>query len=284
MAVINATPDSFSADGLFARTDPNIADITENLAQALLEGADILDIGAESTRPGSSPVPAQEQIIRLMPVFSALQRLVSQGGISRQWCVSLDTSDAEVAEWGLQQGVQIINDVQGGRDQKLLDVVAKYHAEIVLMHNSSMEDSLVGDKNIGLSYAAKTDADIVSKVRNSLYQKIERAKKSGILPKKILLDPGIGFGKSVADNIRLISGCDQLADLGYPVLVGASRKSFLGKILNLESDQRLEASLVVHAEALKHGASIIRVHDVQAHYRLRRMVEAFQHPEDYDHD
>ena len=202
----------------------------------------------------------------------------------QEWCVSLDTSNAEVAEWGLQRGVQIINDVQGGRDENLLNVVAKHQAEIVLMHNSATENSLVDGKNLGFSYAANTDADIVARVRKSLSYKAERAKLSGILPKKILLDPGIGFGKSVADNLRLISNSDQLVALGYPVLIGASRKSFLGKILNLESGQRLEASLMVHGESLMRGASIIRVHDVQAHHRIRCIIEALQHPEDYDDD
>ena len=285
MAVVNATPDSFSADGLFADSPPNTDQIADILAKALADGADILDIGAESTRPGSRAVPAREQITRLTPVFEALQLLPSREGCAdRAWCVSLDTSDAEVAEWGLKQGVQMINDVQAGRDQELLKMVAKYQAKIVLMHNSVVENHLVDSESLGLSYAADTDSDIVTRVQNSLILKAERAKSTGILPKNILLDPGIGFGKSVADNLRLIASCDRLVELGYPVLMGASRKSFLGKILNLESGQRLEASLMVHGESLMGGASIIRVHDVQSHHRIRCIIEALQHPEGYDDD
>ena len=283
MAVVNATPDSFSADGLFADSSPNTVQIGDVLAKALADGADILDIGAESTRPGSRAIPAQEQIARLTPVFAAFQQVLSGEGFSdRPWCVSLDTSDAEVAEWGLKQGVQMINDVQGGRDQELLKVVAKHQAEIVLMHNSAIEDHLVDGENLGLSYAADTDSDIVARVQESLIRKAERAKLAGILPKNIILDPGIGFGKSVADNLRLISSSDRLAELGYPILMGASRKSFLGKILNLESDQRLEASLMVHGESLMGGANIIRVHDVRSHHRICCIIEALQHPEVYD--
>lgn len=283
MAVVNATPDSFSADGLFAEAVLEVSAIAEILAEALSAGADILDIGAESTRPGSCPVSGQEQIDRLTPVFAALQQLVSQGVAPGQpWCVSLDTSDATVAEWGLQQGVQMINDVQSGRDQKLLDTVAKYRAEIVLMHNSSLKDYLIGDDDLGYSYAAETEEGIVFKVRESLQWLAKNAEKAGILPKNIILDPGIGFGKSIADNLRLISGCDQLITLGYPILVGASRKSFLGKILNLSDDQRLEASLTAHTEALMRGAHMIRAHDVEAHRRICRLAEALIHPEQYD--
>ena len=285
MAVINATPDSFSADGLFAGGVPDIPSLAESLAQAVRSGADILDIGAESTRPGSCPIPANEQIARLTPVLAAAQHLVARGDVSRrQWCVSLDTSDAEVAEWGLRQGVQIINDVHGGRDQNLLDIVAEYQAEIVLMHNSSVQNDVINNQDLGSSYSAETDSDIVTKVKDSLCDKAEKAQKTGILPKNIFLDPGIGFGKSLSDNLRLITGCNRLAELGYPLLVGASRKSFLGKILNLSSDQRLEASLMVHGEALMRGAHMIRVHDVQEHHRIRRMAEALHNPEKYDHD
>ncbi|NQY82435.1 MAG: dihydropteroate synthase [Alphaproteobacteria bacterium] len=282
MAVVNATPDSFSADGLFRDASPEPEVIAEKLLAALSSGADVLDIGAESTRPGSEPVAVAEQIARLRPVFSALAQVVAK--VPEGWCVSLDTSDPVVAEWGLCQGVQIINDVYGGRDPELLKVVAQHRGEIILMHNFSQSHRLDDHEELGLSYAAEVQENIVTQVIVSLREKAIVAEEAGIARARIFLDPGIGFGKTVADNLRLIQGVDRIVALGYPVLVGASRKSFLGKILNLGSGERLESGLMVHAQALMQGAQMIRVHDVRAHHRLRRVAEALCHPEEYDHD
>lgn len=281
MAVINATPDSFSADGLYRDGETNQKAIIHHLLQTLEAGADILDIGAESTRPGAEPISSDEQISRLQPVFSALKQLVEIRPSG--WCVSLDTSDAAVAAWGLSQGVEIINDVRAGMSVSLLDIVAKYSAKIVLMHNSSHLSRVENLQHLGTTYQTATQHNIVEAVCDTLLQRVIIAQNAGIKAENILLDPGIGFGKSVVDNLRLIHATDQLKKLGYAVLVGASRKSFLGKILNVEHDGRVEASLMVHAHAMMQGADIIRAHDVAAHHRLRLIAEALLAPEKY-HD
>lgn len=277
MAVINATPDSFSADGLYQESSPDSETLMQHIEAVLQAGADILDIGAESTRPGALPVAADQQIMRLEPVFSVLHKVAEK--LPENWCVSLDTSDAEVADWGLERGVAIINDVRGGESVSLLERVVKYRVKIVLMHNSSQKNKVENLDHLGKSYHAHTQKDIVQQVCDDLLDRAEKAQSVGIAPSQIILDPGIGFGKSVSDNLRLIHACDKIKQLGFPVLVGASRKSFLGKILNLEYDERLEAGLMVHGHALMQGADIIRVHDVKEHHRLRMMVEALLHPE-----
>ena len=278
MAVINATPDSFSRDGLYAdQTRPKA--IRATLEQTLTEGADILDIGAESTRPGSSPVEADVQMTRLKPVFDQLRQIARERPSG--WCVSLDTADGRVARWGLAQGVQIVNDVRGGRDPELLAAVAEYDAEIVLMHNSSDLKRIEPHRLADSSGADQRD-DIVEEVAVSLEQLVTRAMAAGIARGRIMVDPGIGFGKTVADNLRLIESLRRFESLGFPLLLGASRKSFLGRVLNLEADDRLEGSLAVHAAALLNGAHLIRVHDVAPHHRLRTMVAALRNPEKYE--
>lgn len=256
MGILNVTPDSFSDGGRFA--DPTIAvRHTEEMSKA---GATIIDIGAESTRPGSRPVSAEEQIERLMPVVSALYKNYSA-------VVSVDTSSAEVAEKMLLAGADMINDTMALKDPRMSDVCAEAKCPIVLMHMQGTPESMQNNPEYN---------DVVDEIYDYLLEKIELAVAAGIKKERILIDPGIGFGKQVKDNISLISRIAEFKELGCPVILGHSRKSFLGHITGIEDPEKREA--VTHAVTAMYGSSadIVRVHDVAGTKDVLQVLRAFR--------
>ena len=254
MGILNVTPDSFSDGGRFL--DPATA--LERAREMTGEGAEIVDVGAESTRPGSQPVAADEQWRRLEPVVTAL-------AADPALCVSVDTASARVAELALAAGARIINDVSALGDPDMAAVVARSGAGLVLMHMRGTPASMQQDPRY---------QDVVGEVADFLTARLERARAANVAEECTALDPGIGFGKTAAHNHQLIAGLSQLTALGRPVLVGISRKSFLKEPLALGVDQRLEAGLAATAIAVFQGATIVRTHDVAATVRAVRAAEA----------
>ncbi|HTR97281.1 MAG TPA: dihydropteroate synthase [Candidatus Acidoferrales bacterium] len=252
MGIVNVTPDSFSDGGRYLEPGAAIARCRELVAA----GADLIDVGAESTRPGSLPVPAAEQRRRLEPVLVALADVP----------VSVDTSNAEVAEAALALGACAVNDVTALADPAMAGVVARAGAGLVLMHMRGTPRTMQADPAYG---------DVVAEVADFLRQRLAAAHAGGVARECIALDPGIGFGKKVEHSVQLLAATSVLAALGQPVLVGASRKSFLGALTG-ESDpaRRHEASLAAAAIAALEGARILRVHDVGATVPVVRIADA----------
>ena len=268
MGILNLTTDSFSGDGLLQQTDPLEAALAQ-AKQFAADGADILDLGAESTRPGATPVSADEECARLLPVLTRLKAELPD------MLFSVDTYKAAVAEAALQAGAQIVNDIWGFRaDDQMGAVVARFGATAVLMHNGRTVvqteiNTTLGGRDVGVHYD-----DITREVADELQQSVEIAHAAGLQDDQIILDPGIGFGKGTEQNLRLLKQLDQLKELGYPLLLGVSRKSFIGYKLNLPPEERLEGSLAANAYGMLHGADIVRVHDVRQTVRVARMLEA----------
>jgi dihydropteroate synthase len=256
MGVLNVTPDSFSDGGRFFDPDAAIAH-----GRALLEeGADVIDVGAESTRPGSEPVPAEEQWRRLGPVLATLS---GEPGAR----LSVDTSSAVVARQALAVGAGVINDVTALSDPEMAGVVADSGAGLVLMHMRGRPADMQRDP-------AYRDAP--REVAEWLAGRLAQARDEGIAEDALALDPGIGFGKTLEHNLELIARLDELVALGRPIVVGVSRKSFLGKILDLPVDQRLESGLAAAAIAVFQGAAVIRAHDVAATRRAVAIAAAIR--------
>jgi len=271
MGIINVTPDSFSGDGLLKQKN-TAGKVLEQARQFKAAGADILDIGAESTRPGAEPVGQEEELERLLPV---IQAIVREGlGIP----LSLDTYKAPVAEAGLKAGIDWINDIWGLKaDPHMADIAHKYQVPVILMHNRSQPANPELAMKLSI-YPLGTDyQDLIQDVKNELLQSVALAHEAGIPDNLIILDPGIGFGKTVEQNMELIAKLDEIHTLGYPVLLGPSRKSFIGKTLDLPPDQRLEGTLAAVGVGILRGADIIRVHDVEAAVRFTRMMDAIIH-------
>lgn len=271
MGIINITPDSFSGDGLLKQKD-TVGSTLDQAHRFITAGADFLDIGAESTRPGAEPVGQEEELERLLPVIQALTS--EDLGIP----LSLDTYKAPVAEAGLRAGVDWINDIWGFKaDPHMAGVVHKYQVPVILMHNRSQpaNPELAGALSpypLGTEYQ-----DLIPNVKAELLQSVVLAHAAGIPDELIILDPGIGFGKTVEQNMELIARLDEIRALGYPVLLGPSRKSFIGKTLDLPPDQRLEGTLAAVGVGILRGADILRVHDVEATVRFSRMMDAIIH-------
>jgi dihydropteroate synthase len=244
MGIVNVTPDSFSDGGRYLRAEVAIAHGLELQA----DGATILDIGGESTRPGAMPVSVQEERRRVLPVITGLR----QAGATAR--VSIDTSKASVAADALAAGAAIVNDVTALRgDPELADVVAAAGVEVCLMHMLGEPRTMQRDPRYD---------DVVDDVKAFLSERIELAVGRGVAEERILVDPGIGFGKTVAHNIELLRRLPEICELGRPVVIGTSRKSFLGRITGREVDGRLAATIASNVVAFQHGASVFRVHDV----------------------
>lgn len=257
MGVLNVTPDSFSDGGRFL--DPEAA--IDQAERMLSDGADIIDVGGESTRPGAAAVDAAEELSRVIPVVEAIT--ARTGAV-----VSIDTTKAEVARVACEAGAAIVNDVSAMRfDPEMPKVVATYQAGIVLMH-------MLGSPRTMQSNPTYTD--VVSEVKQSLVEWARQAQEHGIERERIALDPGIGFGKTVAHNLSLLKATGDLCSAGYPVLVGASRKSFIGATLEVPLEQRMHGTAAVVAWSVAQGAAIVRVHDVRAMTQVVRMVEAIR--------
>ena len=268
MGILNLTPDSFSGDGLAAAEDPVDAALRQ-AERFLKEGADILDVGGESTRPGAAPVSAEEEAARVLPVIRALAERLPEA------VISVDTSKASVAEAALEAGAHLLNDVWGLRaDPRLGAVAARRGAPVILMHNRSTPGSAEVRARLGGRYVGVEYEDLLGEVTSELLESVALARQAGIPDENIILDPGIGFGKTVEQNLRLLNHLDAVRALGYPVLVGPSRKSFIGYTLDLPPDQRVEGTAAAVAVSILRGADIIRVHDVLAMTRVARMTDA----------
>ncbi len=267
MGILNITPDSFSGDGLLQESD-RVAAALARARQMLAEGADILDLGGESTRPGSQPTPAEEELQRVIPVVRALRAETDA-------VISIDTSKAVVAEAALAAGADIVNDVWGLRlDPDMARVVADAGAPVILMHNRSNPKQATIDPELGGRYVGVAYNNLIEDVKRELGISLEIAHRAGIPDDRIILDPGLGFGKTVEQNLELIDRLDEIRAMGYPLLLGASRKSFIGYTLNLPPDQRAEGTAAITAIGIDRGADIVRVHDVRINARVARMTDA----------
>jgi dihydropteroate synthase len=255
VGILNTTPDSFSDGGRFLDRATAVAHATRMVD----DGADILDVGGESTRPGSTPVSADEELERVHPVIERLAELHPAVPLS------IDTRKADVAAEALDAGAAIVNDVSGGADPAMFDVVRDREAAVVLMH-------MRGDPTT-MQEAPHYD-DVVGDVHEYLRQRIEAAELAGIDPERIAVDPGIGFGKDLDHNLVLMRRVDALLDLGRPVLVGPSRKKFIGTILDLPVEERVEGTVGAVVWMVARGAHIVRVHDVKEVVRAVRVSDA----------
>ncbi len=268
MGILNLTPDSFSGDGLLANDDALAASLKQ-AHQFVEAGADILDVGGESTRPGSEPVSVEDELARVIPV---IQALITQ---LPNTLISIDTYKAKVAQAALEAGAHIVNDVWGLRaDPDLAVVVKQFDAPVILMHNRSNPASVEVRKQLGNAYIGPEYDDLLEDVKRELMESVELAFRAGISKEKMILDPGIGFGKTVSQNLELINRLGEIRDLGYPVLLGPSRKSFIGYALDLPPEQRLEGTAATISVGIARGADIIRVHDVKEMMRIARMTDA----------
>ena len=258
MGIVNVTPDSFSGDGLLATRDPVEAAVEQARAMAA-DGADILDVGGESTRPGHEVVAVEDEIRRVTPVIEAIRASLPSMPIS------VDTTKPGVAEAALDVGANLVNDVWGvAEDDALSRVAAGHGAPIVLMHNR----------------AEARYTNLVAEVLADLQAAIDRALRAGVEWESIVVDPGFGFGKTAEHNLELLRHLDAIRLLGRPVLLGTSRKSTLGKVLDLPADQRVEATLATTALAVRSGVDIVRVHDVRENVRAARMADAIVRGDD----
>ncbi|MFZ5809776.1 MAG: dihydropteroate synthase [Chloroflexota bacterium] len=268
MGILNVTPDSFSGDGLLAKGGELVEAAVQQARQFVAEGADILDIGGESTRPGAQPVSADEELEHVLPVLQAVLRTVEVP-------VSIDTYKAQVAEAALQAGASLVNDVWGFHaDPELAQVVSRYGAPVVLMHNRSSWAHAVIKEKLGGRYVGIPYDNLIEDIRRELMESVELAHAAGIPDERIILDPGIGFGKSTEQNLELVDRLGEIRALGYPILYGPSRKSFIGYTLDVPPEERLEGTAAAVAVGILRGADIIRVHDVKAMTRVARMTDA----------
>ncbi|NLG70544.1 MAG: dihydropteroate synthase [Chloroflexi bacterium] len=271
MGIINVTPDSFSGDGLLQGDEREQAHLEKVLEQArsfAAAGVDIFDVGGESTRPGSEPVPVEEEIARVVPVVRMLSR-------EFQIPISVDTYHAATAQAALEAGAHIINDIWGLRaDPQMAAVAARFNAPVILMHNRISTAKPEVRERLGARYRETPYENFMEDVKRELLESVALAKAAGIPDEHIILDPGIGFAKSVAQNLEVIDRLDEIRLLGYPVLLAPSRKSFIGYTLDLPPDQRVEGTAAAVAVGIVRGADIVRVHDVLPISRVVRMTDA----------
>jgi dihydropteroate synthase len=279
MGILNITPDSFSGDGLLPSPPSPLPQAGEGgggrgvgvrEARAFLaSGADLLDVGGESTRPSSQPVDAEEEMRRVIPVILEIAAEFPDA------LISIDTCKAAVAEEALKAGASIVNDVWALRaDPGLADVAARYNAPVILMHNRSQPANVEVRERLGSAYLGAEYQNLIADVKRELMESVAIAHAAGIPDERIILDPGIGFGKTVEQNLELINRLDEIRSLGYPVLLGPSRKSFIGYTLDLPPDQRIEGTAAAVAVGILRGADVVRVHDVEAMARVARMTDA----------
>jgi dihydropteroate synthase len=268
MGILNVTPDSFSGDGIIAKGDA----VQVSLEQAhsfVASNVDVLDVGGESTRPGSAPVTVDEELQRVIPVIRVLKENFPDT------LISIDTYKAYVAEEAIKAGAHIINDIWGLRaDSALANIAAKYKTPVILMHNRSNPASIEVRAQLGNAYIGSEYQNLIEDVKHELMDSVTLARAAGISDERIILDPGIGFGKTVSHNLELINRLEEIRALGFPVLLGPSRKSFIGFTLDLPADQRVEGTAAAIAVGIARGADIIRVHDVEHMRRIAKMTDA----------
>lgn len=268
MGILNVTPDSFSGDGIITQGDA-IQIAVRQAEEFLTNGADILDIGGESTRPGSQPVNADEEIARVIPVIEAITKQFPEA------LISIDTYKAKVAVAAFEAGAHILNDVWALRaDAELASIAAAFRVPVILMHNRSNPASIEVREQLGNAYIGSEYQNLIEDVKQELLASVDLAVKAGVEESRIILDPGIGFGKTREHNLELINRLNEIRSLGYPVLLGASRKSFIGFTLDLSADQRVEGTAATVAIGIARGADIVRVHDVKEMVRVAKMTDA----------
>ncbi len=258
MGVLNVTPDSFSDGGRFATLDAAVG----RARQIAAVGGSLIDIGGESTRPGSAPVPAEEQIRRVVPVIRAIR---SELPIT----ISIDTTRSAVAAAAMDAGANLVNDISGGRDDpEMLPLVARRGTPVILMHMQGTPATM----QVSPAYQ-----DVVGEIKTFLRDRLNSAQTAGIDPADVLLDPGIGFGKSMDHNLQLLRRLNELTEIGRPLVLGTSRKGFIGKITG-ETDpaDRIMGTGATVAWTVANGAAIVRVHDVEPIIRVVRMIEAIR--------
>ncbi|MBN1677817.1 MAG: dihydropteroate synthase [Candidatus Thermoplasmatota archaeon] len=242
MGIVNNTPDSFSGDGIGG----DVALAVERGMAMFSEGADIVDVGGESTRPGAEPVPADIETRRTVPVVERL-------GASRPGRVSIDTMKPEVAEAALFAGASMVNDVSGLRNDRMIQVVAEHDAAVIIMHMLDEPRTMQRRPRY---------RDVVEDISSYLSDRIEAAERGGVNARKIMVDPGIGFGKTLDHNLEILARLREFKALGKPLVLGASRKAFIGKLTGRPANDRLGGSIAAAVIAVMHGADIVRVHDV----------------------
>ncbi len=252
MGIVNVTPDSFSDGGKYFSLESSF----KHSIKLLHEGADILDIGGESSRPGARPISVEDELGRILPLIKKIYSDFPQA------VVSIDTTKSQVAEAAIKAGAKIVNDISGlNNDNDMANIVSKYGVPVVIMHMkgnpATMQDNPEYD-------------DVLNEIKYFFKQRIKYATKSGIKKEQIILDPGIGFGKTVEDNFKLINHLEKFCEFGLPVLIGPSRKSFIGAVLNEDPHNRLEGTLAAVAAGILRGAQIVRVHDVD---QVRKVVK-----------
>ena len=261
MGVLNVTPDSFSDGG----NHFDIGSALEHARKMVSEGAQIIDIGGESTRPFADKVHIEEEIRRVIPVIEAVSDELDV-------VISIDTQRTEVARKALEAGASMINDVNGLREDGMEELVADSGATAVIMHMKGTPMDM---------QVAPTYSNVLNEIHDFLNDRVNRMLELGCKKDKLIIDPGIGFGKRVEDNLAIIKHLEHFLDIGCSILIGASRKSFIGKTLGLEVDQRYEGSIASAIIATQNGAAILRVHDVQGTKRALDLVRAIDVPENY---
>lgn len=262
MGVINLTPDSFSGDGLYkAGSNRHLNLALEKAEQMKKDGADIIDLGGQSSRPGAKEITLKEELLRTIPVVKLIAKKISTP-------ISIDTNKPEVAKAAMDAGAQIINNISGLKDKNMVKVAAKYKSVIVLMH---MQGRPVNMQN-NISYSS-----LIDNICDSLRDKINSAISGGIDADKIIIDPGIGFGKTVAHNLKIIKHLTSFKILGKPILLGVSKKSFIGEILKTDINQRSIGSLAACILAANNGVNIVRVHNVKETHQALKILNAINH-------
>lgn len=263
MAIINTSPDSFAGDGLSVGNEEALR---AALSKALEEGANMLDIGGQSTRPGAEIISPEEEVGRVVPAIKLAREMTDKP-------ISVDTFKPEVARVALQAGATMVNDVRGVNDPEMIKTIQEAGCEVVIMHSR-------GDSKT-MGSLTEYPKGVVSEVCEFLAQRTQKLVSSGIAKEKIIIDPGIGFAKTAAQSFALTRELDKVAALGFPVLYGASQKSFIGKTLGSEErqaplEERLTGTIVVQSYAMLHGATIMRVHDVKSAVQTRTIIEAIK--------
>ncbi len=259
IGIVNVTPDSFSDGGKFFSTESAI----EHGLQLIKDGADIIDIGGESSRPGSEPVKDDEELNRVIPVIEGIIKKVPDA------IISIDTQKSIVASKALNKGAKIVNDISAGTfDSNMVEVVKSFNAAFILMHMKGSPQTMQQDPYYD---------DVVSEVYDYLLNKVDNARKHDI--KNIIIDPGIGFGKRVSDNYELLKRLNEFKGIGCPIMVGLSKKSFLGKALYIEIDKREEATLIAETLAIKNGAKLIRTHNINKAAHAVKLNQFVENPE-----
>ncbi|MFW6140228.1 MAG: dihydropteroate synthase [Acidobacteriota bacterium] len=255
MGILNVTPDSFSDGGLYLDEQSAV----KKGLQLIEEGADILDIGGESSRPGSDPITAEEEKKRMLPVLSEIRKHTDA-------FISVDTTKSEVLKSALDEGADILNDISGMRfDPRILELVSNKNIPAVIMHMKGTPKNMQRKPEY---------ENVIDEIKAFLKKRVEAALKSGIKKNKIIIDPGIGFGKRLKDNLKIIGNLSSFNDLDLPILIGVSRKSFIGNLLNVTPDQRIEGTIASSLVSVLQGADILRSHDLASLKKALIVTEA----------